>query len=454
MPDLNPTEHHLDASAPHSIGFWQAFQFWLKLGFISFGGPAGQIAIMHQELVEKRKWISEKRFLHALNFCMVLPGPEAQQLATYLGWLMHRTLGGVVAGVLFVLPSFIILIGLSTLYMLYGDVSFVSGLLEGLKPAVSAIVFQAAYRIGLKTLKNAVLLSIAFISFILIHFYSTPFPLIVVVAATVGALGGHFYPRYFSSGSHHQNSTKSHDRALIHDDSPVPEHAQISQSRIIKTLITGLILWLAPIALMFIYLGQEHILTQMAWFFTKAALLTFGGAYAVLPYVYDGAVSTFNWITPSQMLDGLALGETTPGPLIIVITYVGFIGGFVKSFLGPELQWLSGFLAATVVTWFTFLPSFIFIFLGGPLIEASHQELKLTAPLTAMTAAIVGVILNLAVFLGMHVLLPQGMDVSINPMNFVIFFASLFALIVFKQSVIRVILAAAAVGCAYSQLLA
>ena len=451
MSDLDPIERHPERLESHSIGFWQAFQFWLKLGFISFGGPAGQIAIMHQELVEKRKWISEKRFLHALNFCMVLPGPEAQQLATYLGWLMHRTWGGIVAGVLFVLPSFFILIALSTLYMLYGHVSTVSGLLDGLKPAVSAIVFQAAYRIGLKTLKNWVLILIALFSFGLIHFYSTPFPMILLLAATVGVVGGRLYPSYFSTTSHAKNERGQSERALIDDDSPVPEHAKFTKLALLRTFIIGLLLWLIPIALMFVLLGQEHILTQMAWFFTKAALLTFGGAYAVLPYVYDGAVSSFHWITPSQMLDGLALGETTPGPLIIVITYVGFIGGYVKSFLGPEVQWLSGLLAATVVTWFTFLPSFIFIFLGGPVIEATHQELKLTSPLTAMTASIVGVILNLAVFLGMHVLMPEGLDSPFNAISFFIFIASLLALITFKQSVIRVILASALVGCAYAQ---
>jgi len=432
-----------------SIAFWDAFAFWLKLGFISFGGPAGQISIMHQELVEKRKWISDKRFLHALNFCMVLPGPEAQQLATYLGWLMHRTLGGIAAGVLFVLPSFLILILLSTLYMVYGHLSWVAGLLEGLKPAVSAIVFQAAYRIGLKTLKNWMLLLIGLVSFIAINQVHAPFPLIVLIAAVLGMLGGRFYPSHFSSFSHSNLLAKEKDKAIIDDDTPVPGHALMSKAKLFKIVLIGLLLWLVPIALMAWGLGFDHILTQMSWFFTKAALLTFGGAYAVLPYVFEGAVTANEWITPEQMLDGLALGETTPGPLIIVITFVGFVGGYVKSFLGPEMQWVSGLLAAFAVTWFTFLPSFVFIFLGGPFIEATHKELKLTAPLNAMTAAIVGVILNLAFFLGLHVLMPQGVGSGLNSFAAIVFIASLLALIVFKQSVIRVILFSSLMGCAF-----
>jgi chromate transporter len=435
-----------------SIGFWDAFKFWLKLGFISFGGPAGQISTMHHELVEKRKWISDKRFMHALNFCMVLPGPEAQQLATYLGWLMHRTLGGITAGVLFVLPSFLILILLSTLYMVYGHLSWVEGLLQGLKPAVSAIVFQAAYRIGIKTLKNWVLMLIALASFVAINQADAPFPLILLVAALLGAWGGRFNPSYFSWNSHAKSSKISTERAIIDDDTPVPEHALIAKTKLFKIALIGLLLWLVPILLMVWSLGQDHILTQMSWFFTKAALLTFGGAYAVLPYVYQGAVTSFEWITPSQMLDGLALGETTPGPLIIVITFVGFVAGYAKSFMGLDMQWLSGILAAITVTWFTFLPSFVFIFLGGPFIEATHQQLRLTAPLNAMTAAIVGVILNLAFFLGLHVLVPDGLVTGLNVFATCVFLVSLLALIVFKQSVIRVILFASLVGCTFKYL--
>jgi chromate transporter len=435
-----------------SISYWDAFKFWLQLGFISFGGPAGQISIMHHELVEKRKWISDQRFLHALNFCMILPGPEAQQLAIYLGWLMHRTLGGLTAGVLFVLPSFLILIALSTLYMLYGHLTLVAGLLDGLKPAVSAIVFQAAYRIGLKTLKNWVLFLIAFLSFVAINQFSAPFPAILLVSALMGILGGRFYPVFFNSNAHKSSGSLAKEKAIIDDNTPVPDHALLSTAKFVRIAVVGFLLWVLPIAWMAWALGFDHVLTQMSWFFTKAALLTFGGAYAVLPYVYDGAVSTFSWITPSQMLDGLALGETTPGPLIIVITYVGFIGGYVKSFLGPDSQWLSGLLAATVVTWFTFLPSFVFIFLGGPIIEATHKQLSLTAPLNAMTAAIVGVILNLAFYLGIHVLMPDQMGSSVDVFAVFVFGLSLIALIAFKQSVIRVILLSSLLGLGFKYL--
>ena len=435
-----------------SISYWDAFKFWLQLGFISFGGPAGQISIMHHELVEKRKWISEQRFLHALNFCMILPGPEAQQLAIYLGWLMHRTLGGLTAGVLFVLPSFLILIALSTLYLLYGHLTFVVGLLDGLKPAVSAIVFQAAYRIGLKTLKNWVLLLIALLSFVAINRLEIPFPAILLVAALLGVVVGRFYPVFFTSTAHQSSGLLVKDKAIIDDHTPAPDHAKVSKAKFVRIAVIGFLLWFLPIAWMVWALGFDHILTQMSWFFTKAALLTFGGAYAVLPYVYEGAVSTFSWITPGQMLDGLALGETTPGPLIIVITYVGFVGGYVKSFLGPDSQWLSGFIAASVVTWFTFLPSFVFIFLGGPIIEASHQQLRLTAPLNAMTAAIVGVILNLALYLALHVLMPGEWWTGINFFALLVFVLSLLALIAFKQSVIRVILFSSSLGLGFKYL--
>ncbi len=435
-----------------AISYWEAFKFWLQLGFISFGGPAGQISIMHNELVEKRKWISDQRFLHALNFCMILPGPEAQQLAIYLGWLMHRTLGGLTAGLLFFLPSFLILIALSTLYMLYGHLSLVAGLLDGLKPAVSAIVFQAAYRIGLKTLKNWVLLFIALLSFVAINRFSTPFPAILLVSALLGVFGGRLFPVFFHSSAHSSRGTLAKEKAIIDDNTPAPDHAMLSTSKSVRIALIGFLLWVLPIAWMAWSLGFDHVLTQMSWFFTKAALLTFGGAYAVLPYVYDGAVSAFSWVTPSQMLDGLALGETTPGPLIIVITYVGFVGGYVKSFLGPDSQWMSGFIAATVVTWFTFLPSFVFIFLGGPIIESTHKQMSLSAPLNAMTAAIVGVILNLAFYLGLHVLMPGELWVSINVFAVLVFAVSLLALIAFKQSVIRVILCSSLLGLGFKYL--
>jgi len=440
-PTISTTEQ-----APETVSFWQAFWFWLKLGFISFGGPAGQISIMHQELVENRRWISEKRFLHALNYCMVLPGPEAQQLATYIGWLMHRTWGGVIAGALFVLPSLVILIALSWIYIAYGDVSWVAGLFYGIKPAVTAIVLQAAHRIGSRALKNNILWAIAGASFVAIFALNVPFPLIVLVAAFTGYFGGRFAPQLFNASGGHGNAKKSYGAAIIDDETPTPSHALFSWSKFILVMATGFILWIVPLGLLCAIFGWQHDFTQMAWFFTKAALLTFGGAYAVLPYVYQGAVGHYQWLTPTQMIDGLALGETTPGPLIMVVAFVGFVGGYVKALLGVDHLFLSGALAASLVTWFTFLPSFIFILAGGPFVETTHNNLKFTAPLTAITAAVVGVILNLAVFFGYHVLWPQGFTGSFDIGSAIIALAAAIALFKFKRNVIHVIGVAALVG--------
>jgi chromate transporter len=432
--------------APKTVAFAEAFRFWLKLGFISFGGPAGQIAIMHQELVERRRWISEKRFLHALNYCMVLPGPEAQQLATYIGWLMHRTWGGIVAGGLFVLPSLFILIALSWIYIAFGDVPFVAGLFYGIKPAVTAIVVHAAHRIGSRALKNGVLWAIAAASFVAIFAANVPFPVIVAAAALIGYVGGRVAPDKFKSGGGHGAAQKSYGPALIDDDTPTPEHARFNRLHLLKLAVVGALLWLLPMGLLTTLYGWEHTLTQMGWFFTKAALLTFGGAYAVLPYVYQGAVGHYGWLTPTQMIDGLALGETTPGPLIMVVAFVGFIGGYVKAVFGPENVFLAGAVAATVVTWFTFLPSFLFIFAGGPLIETTHNDLKFTAPLTAITAAVVGVILNLALFFGYHVLWPKGVTGAVDWVSALIAIAAAVALFRYKRNVIHVIGACALIG--------
>jgi len=440
------SDQQVDSGSPAAVSFWQAFRFWLKLGFISFGGPAGQISIMHQELVENRRWISEKRFLHALNYCMVLPGPEAQQLATYIGWLMHRTWGGVVAGVLFVLPSLFILIALSWLYIAYGDVPLVAGLFYGIKPAVTAIVMQAAHRIGSRALKNNMLWAIAAASFVAIFALNLPFPLIVLSAAIIGYLGGRYLPKYFNASGGHGAAKKSFGAALIDDNTPTPAHALFRWSRLLMVAIAGLLLWLIPMGLLCTIYGWQHDFTQMAWFFTKAALMTFGGAYAVLPYVYQGAVGHYQWLTPTQMIDGLALGETTPGPLIMVVAFVGFVGGYLKALLGVEHLFLSGALAAALVTWFTFLPSFIFILAGGPLVETTHNDVKFTAPLTAITAAVVGVILNLALFFGYHVLWPQGFAGHFDIGSALIALAAAIALFKFKRNVIHVILAAAVVG--------
>ncbi|MDG5974115.1 chromate transporter [Hydrogenophaga taeniospiralis CCUG 15921] len=433
-------------ASPEAASFWQAFAFWLKLGFISFGGPAGQIAVMHQELVERRRWISERRFLHALNYCMLLPGPEAQQLATYIGWMLHRTWGGIVAGVLFVLPSLFILIGLSWVYIAYGDVPWVAGLFYGIKPAVTAIVLQAAYRIGSRALKNRWLWGIAAASLVAIFALNVPFPAIVAAAALVGYVGGRMAPQHFATGGGHGQGSASYGPALIDDHTPPPAHARFRWSRLAAVLVVGALLWAVPMGLLTVMLGWQHTFTQMGWFFTKAALLTFGGAYAVLPYVYQGAVGHYGWLTPVQMIDGLALGETTPGPLIMVVAFVGFVGAYVKAVFGPEALFLAGALAATLVTWFTFLPSFLFIFAGGPLVESTHGDLKFTAPLTAITAAVVGVIANLTLFFGYHVLWPQGFAGPFDAVSALIALGAAVALLRFKRGVMEVIAACAVLG--------
>ena len=440
------TEQAATLEKPAEVSFWEAFKFWLKLGFISFGGPAGQIAIMHQELVEEKRWISERRFLHALNYCMVLPGPEAQQLATYIGWLMHRTWGGIVAGALFVLPSLFILIGLSWVYIAYGDVPVVAGLFYGIKPAVTAIVVQATHRIGSRALKNNWLWAIAAASFVAIFALNVPFPAIVVAAALIGYFGGKMAPEKFAAGGGHGSAKKSFGPALIDDDTPTPKHALFRWPGLVRVAVIGALLWIIPMALLIASYGWDHTLTRMGWFFTKAALLTFGGAYAVLPYVYQGAVTGYGWLTPTQMIDGLALGETTPGPLIMVVAFVGFVGGYVKAVFGPDSLFLAGAVAATIVTWFTFLPSFIFILAGGPLVETTHGNLKFTAPLTAITAAVVGVVLNLALFFLYHVLWPNGFGGAFDWVSALIALAAAIALFKYKANVIHVIGACAVIG--------
>ncbi|MBQ0741697.1 MAG: chromate efflux transporter [Pseudomonas sp.] len=437
MDELPPSVSAENALCASEVSFYQAFLFWLKLGLISFGGPAGQIAIMHQELVEKRRWISERRFLHALNYCMLLPGPEAQQLAIYIGWLLHRTWGGVVAGLLFVLPSLLILIALAWIYIAYGEVPLIAGIFYGIKPAVTAIVFQAAWRIGGKVLKNRWLWAIALTAFVGIFFFNLPFPLIVLGAGLAGYLGGRFVPRYFQPGGGHGAEQKSYGPALIDDDTPTPEHARFAWPRLARLLMVGAALWLLPMLALYWLFGWDGTLTQMGWFFTKAALLTFGGAYAVLPYVYQGAVSDFGWVTPGHMIDGLALGETTPGPLIMVVAFVAFIGAYVLEIFGPEQAFLAGAVAAMLVTWFTFLPSFLFILGGGPLVESTHGQLGFTAPLTGVTAAVVGVIVNLALFFGYHVLWPEGFDGALDWPSALIALGAALALFGLKLSVMK-----------------
>lgn len=433
-------------SAPAPVGFRQALVFWLRLGFISFGGPAGQIALMHTELVERRRWISERRFLHALNYCMILPGPEAQQLATYIGWLMHRTAGGLMAGGLFVLPSLLILISLSWIYLRFGDLPLVAGVFYGLKPAVVALVAHAAYRIGSRALRNRVMWGIAIAAFLAIAVFGLPFPLVVILAALIGLLGARIASGYFVVGGGHSDSGKDYGPALIDDDTPIAPHARFSPARLATVIAVGLLLWGIAMGALLATGGLQGTLTQMGWFFTKAALLTFGGAYAVLPYVYQGAVDAHQWLSGPQMIDGLALGETTPGPLIIVVAFVGFIGGWSRQILGPDMLFLGGAIAACVVTFFTFLPSFVFIFAGGPLIEATHGRIGFTAPLSAITAAVVGVILSLALFFASHVIWPQGRAVQPDLIAAAIAIAACAALFRWKIGVIPLLASCGTIG--------
>jgi chromate transporter len=434
------------------VPFSEAFRFWLKLGFISFGGPAGQIAVMHRELVDEKRWISEQRFLHALNYCMVLPGPEAQQLATYIGWLMHRTWGGIVAGGLFVLPSLFILIALGWIYVAFGHVPWIAGLFYGIKPAVSAIVLQAMWRIGSRTLKDPrktpLLWIIAVLSFVGIALLSVPFPIVVIAAGVLGAMAGRWWPSQVASASGHTAKATGHGPGhyVIDDHTPTPAHALFTRSRLASVIIVGLLLWAAPLLGLIAWQGRDSTLAQMGWFFTKAALLTFGGAYAALPYVYQAAVEHYHWLTPLQMIDGLALGETTPGPLIMVVAFVGFVGGWTKQVLGPDMLFAGAALAAAIVTWFTFLPSFLFILAGGPMVEATHGNLKFTAPLTAITAAVVGVIASLALFFLAHIARPVAHG-PVDRAALAIAAVAAVALLRYKVGVIPVI-----AGCAFAGL--
>ncbi len=448
---------------PEPVSFGQALRYWFKLGWVSFGGPAGQIALMHTELVERRRWISEQRFLHALNYCMLLPGPEAQQLATYIGWLMHRTRGGIAAGALFVLPSLLILIALSWIYLAYGSLPVVAGIFYGIKPAVTALVLHAAQRIGARSLRNRWMWSIAGAAFLAIFAAGLPFPLIVGAAALVGWIGSRLSPASFAPGGGHGSAKAGYGPALIDDDSPTPAHARFSRGRLARVLLVGLGLWALSLGGLLALSGGTSVgtsvginpdgtLATMGRFFTQAALMTFGGAYAVLPYVYQGAVEQFHWLTATQMIDGLALGESTPGPLIMVVTFVGFVGGWTRQVFGPDALPLAGIAAACVATWFTFLPSFVFILAGGPLVEASHGKLGFTAPLAAITAAVVGVILNLALFFAWHVLWPQGWAGRFDVASALIALAAAVALMRFKLGVLPLLAACALAGLALTLL--
>ena len=383
--------------------FLTAFRVWVKVGLLSFGGPIGQIALMHTELVEKRRWVSDARFLHALNYCMLLPGPEAHQLAIYIGWLLHRTWGGIVAGVWFVLPGALLLLGVSYVYVVYGSVSWIAAIFYGLKPAVMALVAAAVLRIGKKALKTKVMWTIAVLAFVGIFFFNVPFPAIVFSAGVIGLAGGVFFPSQFKIPLGHAGRA-GHDQTSVISDADIPSHAHVTPARTALVTACCLAMWLTPIALLGAWLGTDHALFRESVFFTKAAVVTFGGAYAVLPYVAQQAVETHGWLNAAQMMDGLGLAETTPGPLILVLQFVGFLGGFHQPGELPPL--MAATVGALITSWMTFVPSFMFIFVGAPYIERMRDNTRLTMALSAITAAVVGVVLNLAVWFGLNVLIP------------------------------------------------
>src|SRR5438874_6720545 len=421
--------------------FWEALRFWLKLGFVSFGGPSGQIAMMHTELVEKKRWIDNARFLHALNFCMLLPGPEAQQLAIYIGWLLHKTRGGIVAGALFVIPSIFILWGLSYIYVAFGNIPWIAAIFYGLKPAVLAIVAAAVIRIGSKALKNAGMWSLALAAFVAIYFFRVPFPLIIISAGILGLIGNKILPEYFRGEIAHPLDV---DLA-----SNFAERAKPSWLHALKISAAWVVIWALPLALTGIFLGTDHTIFREGIFFSKAAVVTFGGAYAVLPYVSQQAVEHYHWLTAPQMLDGLGLAETTPGPLIMVLQFVGFLGAWNHPGNLPPL--VSATLGALVTTWTTFVPCFLWVFLGAPYIEKLREVRLLTAALSTVTAAVVGVILNLAVWFGLHVIFPGNEKVDCFALGLCA--AAVIAILRFKIDIIPVVLASGLLGLIYKSLL-
>jgi chromate transporter len=440
-------------SLPQRVSFAEAFRFWVKLGFISFGGPAGQIAIMHRELVERRRWLSEERFFHALNYCMLLPGPEATQLAIYIGWLMHRVWGGIVAGAFFVIPSILVLLTLSYIYAVYGNVSAVAGVLEGFKPVVVAIVVEAILKIGKRAIKRGPHLLIAVAAFVAIYFFHVPFPLIVLAAALVGlGLGSQ------GTGIGNKNSPVKPAEPIstptagpsplpatvIDDNAPPPAHTRPSRERFVRTLGLGLVLWTLPFIIIIVWRGWDSLHAQEYRYFTQAALVTFGGAYAVLAYVTQAAAGSFNWITRTQAVDGLALAETTPGPLIMVLQFIGFMAAWRNpQGMTPTASAITG---ALITTYTTFLPCFIFIFTGAPYIEVLRGNRRLSAALSGITAAVVGVILNLALVFGAAVIWPGGFGSQTNWFAAALSAISFIALYLLKADVLLVVILGGLVG--------
>lgn len=432
---------------PAAVPFREALLVWLKIGFTNFGGPAGQIALMHRILVDDKKWVSETRFLHALNYCMLLPGPEAQQLATYIGWLLHKTLGGLVAGILFILPGFVLMTAIAIAYVVYGDLTWMQGLLFGMQAATLAIVIEAVIRVGKRALKHRALYALAAAAFVAIFALGLPFPLIVLAAALVGLAGARYAPQVFLPAR----------KGEVADTEPVPEHAHPHVSWTLRVLLSGVALWGLPVLLLFLTLGARHVFTQEAVFFSKMAVVTFGGAYAVLAYMAQQAVERYGWLLPGEMVQGLALAETTPGPLILVLTYVGFLGAHRDP--GSLDPLLAGVLGGALSTWVTFVPCFLWIFLGAPYIERLRGNPWLSAALTGITAAVVGVILNLSIWFALHVLfrevqdwragalaMPSPVWSSLNVPALVLGAGAMLAMLRFQVGLLKTLAACAALG--------
>ena len=456
--DAPPSTSSAARAPAHGVSLGEALRVWLRVAALSFGGPAGQIAVMHRILVEEKRWVSESRFLHALNYCMLLPGPEAQQLATYIGWLMHRTLGGIMAGGLFVLPGVVAIMALSWIYALYGKVGVVAALFFGLKAAVLAIVLEAVVRIGRRALRNRVMIAIAAVAFVAIFFFDVPFPLIILTAGAIGFFGGRAGHAVFAVGGGHGGAGNTEDKdSLLGDELPAHARPTVAESLIVSAV--WLALWLVPVIAVVATLGVDNVFSQIAIFFSKMAMVTFGGAYAVLAYVAQQAVEHYHWLEPGEMLDGLGLAETTPGPLIMVLQFVGFMAAFREA--GAMNPLLAGTLGGLLATWVTFTPCFLWIFLGAPFIERVRGNKALAGALSAITAAVVGVILNLAVWFAIHTIFAEvqplrwgvfdfdaPVPASVRIWALVLSVAAIVAMFRFRVGMIPTLLACSAAGVA------
>jgi len=455
MEDPDEMRQNTSRTCTNSVSFGEALKVWCKVALLSFGGPAGQIAVMHRILVEEKRWVSENRFLHALNYCMLLPGPEAQQLATYIGWLLHRTVGGLVAGTLFILPGFVSILALSILYAGYHDMTVVQGIFSGLKPAVVAVVIEAVVRIGKRSLKNRTMVLLAAMAFVAIFFFQVPFPLIVLAAALIGYLGAKLRPDVFVVIKGHATKEANDSLHAISDGQAIA--VRPSLGRTVRVLAVWLPLWFAPILGLWLLTGGDSVYTQESLFFSKAAVVTFGGAYSVLAYIAQEAVSTHHWLKPGEMLDGLGMAETTPGPLIQVVQFVGFMGAYRNP--GSLDPMVAGILGSVITTWVTFVPCFLWIFLGAPYIEHLRGRQSLNAALSAITAAVVGVVLNLSIWFALHTLFAEvtehhwtGMRLlipdwtSVDIAASVITAGALVAMFTFKRGMLATLGVSAAIG--------